>query len=257
MLQERTEGWVAGLRLAAISLAGHSDPERFVREFCGSERTVAGYLLAEVLEPPAGRGPRSAAPHLDSRPGERTAGRLPHGLIRVRAGSAGPRGRQSLRHLARRGAVVVPLPPPVRRLLRLELRRTDPASIGPLHRKAASWHEEHGYPVEAIRHAQRAEDWQHAARLLADTYLALLIDGRIPAVRDLLGAFPPEASARGRGAGTRLRRDTDHRSGPRGGARATSISPGNWPRPSPTSAGHALTFTWPCSRLRSRGGAAI
>ena len=50
LLQERTEGWVAGLRLAAISLAGHPDPERFVKEFSGSERTVAGYLLAEVLE---------------------------------------------------------------------------------------------------------------------------------------------------------------------------------------------------------------
>ena len=49
-LHERTEGWAAGLRLAAGSLAGHPDPEAFVREFCGTERTVAGYLLAEVLE---------------------------------------------------------------------------------------------------------------------------------------------------------------------------------------------------------------
>jgi LuxR family transcriptional regulator, maltose regulon positive regulatory protein len=49
-LWEGTEGWAAGLRLAAISLAGHPDPERFVTEFSGSERTVAGYLLAEVLE---------------------------------------------------------------------------------------------------------------------------------------------------------------------------------------------------------------
>ena len=49
-LYERTEGWVAGLRLAVISLARHPDPERFVTEFSGSERTVAGYLLAEVLE---------------------------------------------------------------------------------------------------------------------------------------------------------------------------------------------------------------
>ena len=49
-MHERTEGWAAGLRLAAISLAEHPDPERFVVEFSGSERTVAGYLLAEVLE---------------------------------------------------------------------------------------------------------------------------------------------------------------------------------------------------------------
>src|SRR6202011_2228425 len=50
LLHARTEGWAAGLRLAALSLAGHPDPERFAAEFSGSERTVAEYLLAEVLE---------------------------------------------------------------------------------------------------------------------------------------------------------------------------------------------------------------
>ena len=50
VLHERTEGWAAGLRLAALSLAGHPDPGRFAAEFSGSERTVAEYLLAEVLE---------------------------------------------------------------------------------------------------------------------------------------------------------------------------------------------------------------
>jgi LuxR family maltose regulon positive regulatory protein len=50
MLHERTEGWAAGLRLAALSLAGHPDPGRLAAEFSGSERTVAEYLMAEVLE---------------------------------------------------------------------------------------------------------------------------------------------------------------------------------------------------------------
>jgi LuxR family transcriptional regulator, maltose regulon positive regulatory protein len=50
LLVDRTEGWAAGLRLAALSLAGHPDPERFAAEFSGSERTVAEYLLAEVLD---------------------------------------------------------------------------------------------------------------------------------------------------------------------------------------------------------------
>ena len=49
-LHQRTEGWAAGLRLAALSLAGHPDPERFVAEFSGSDRTVAEYLVAEMLE---------------------------------------------------------------------------------------------------------------------------------------------------------------------------------------------------------------
>ena len=50
LLHERTEGWAAGLRLAALSLTGHPDPDRFAAEFSGSERTVADYLLAEVLD---------------------------------------------------------------------------------------------------------------------------------------------------------------------------------------------------------------
>ena len=50
LLHQRTEGWAAGLRLAAISLADHPDPERFVAEFSGSDRTVAEYLIAEMLD---------------------------------------------------------------------------------------------------------------------------------------------------------------------------------------------------------------
>jgi LuxR family transcriptional regulator, maltose regulon positive regulatory protein len=50
LLHQRTEGWAAGLRLAALSLAGHPDPERFVAEFSGSDRTVAEYLIAEMLD---------------------------------------------------------------------------------------------------------------------------------------------------------------------------------------------------------------
>jgi len=63
VLYQRTEGWAAGLRLAAISLAGHPDPERFVTEFSGSDRTVAEYLLAETLErPPPERAGRRRPP---------------------------------------------------------------------------------------------------------------------------------------------------------------------------------------------------
>jgi LuxR family maltose regulon positive regulatory protein len=50
LLHQRTEGWAAGLRLAAISLAGHPDPERFVTEFSGSDRMVAEYLIAEMMD---------------------------------------------------------------------------------------------------------------------------------------------------------------------------------------------------------------
>jgi LuxR family maltose regulon positive regulatory protein len=74
LLQERIEGWAAGLRLAAISLKGHTEPERFVAAFSGSERTVAEYLLAEMLEP--ARGCQASAPaYVDRRSHQRRSGR--------------------------------------------------------------------------------------------------------------------------------------------------------------------------------------
>ena len=63
-LVERTEGWAAGLRLAALSLAGHPDPGRLAAEFSGTERTVAEYLLAEVLDRQSQTSAAAAAAHL-------------------------------------------------------------------------------------------------------------------------------------------------------------------------------------------------
>jgi LuxR family transcriptional regulator, maltose regulon positive regulatory protein len=80
-------------------------------------------------------------------------------------------------------------------LLRLELRRLSPASIKPLHRAAAEWHEEHGDVVEAIRHAQTAGDWPDATRMVADKYISLVFDGRLATLRALLSAFPKDAAA--------------------------------------------------------------
>ncbi len=194
LLHERTEGWVAGLRLAALSLAGHPDPERFVAEFSGSERTVAGYLMAEVL----GRQPAEVRELL-----LRTSilDRISGPLADFLTGSTG--SETVLQRLEEANAFVTSLD--VARswfryhhlfadFLRLELRRTDPASVPLLHRQAAGWYEEHGYPVEAVRHAQAAEDWRDAARMLADSYVALGLDGRLATVHGLLSAFPREAA---------------------------------------------------------------
>jgi LuxR family maltose regulon positive regulatory protein len=190
VLHDRTEGWAAGLRLAAISLAEHPDPERFVREFSGSERTVAGYLLAEVLErqPPEVRDLLLRTAVL-----ERVSGALADFL------TGGSGSERMLQELEDANAFVTALD--VGRswfryhhlfadLLRLELRRLHPTLIEPLHRAAAQWLEDHGDVVEAVRHAQAAEDWPHAARLLADNCLGLILDGRAATVRGLLAAFP-------------------------------------------------------------------
>jgi LuxR family maltose regulon positive regulatory protein len=195
LLQERTEGWAAGLRMAAISLARHPDPERFVAEFCGSERTVAGYLLAEVLErqPPEVRDLLLRTSIL---------GRVSGPLADALTGGTGCEA--VLLRLAEAGAFVTSLD--VGRtwfryhnlladLLALELRRGSPALIRSLHRTAAQWFDEHGLVVEAIRHAQAADDWPHAARLLADNYADLVFGGRKATLRALLAAFPADAAA--------------------------------------------------------------
>lgn len=197
-LHDRCEGWAAGLRLAALSLAGHPDPERFVAEFSGSERTVAGYLLAEVLE----RQPSEVRDLLlRTSVLERVSGPLADAL------TGGSGSQAILQELEDANAFVSSLDAGrswfryhalFADLLRLELRRTHPAIVGSLHRAAAPWFEEHGYAVEAIRHAQAAKDWPRAARVLADNYVDLVFDGRKATLRALLAAFPgdaPEADA--------------------------------------------------------------
>ncbi len=195
LLHERTEGWAAGLRLAVISLGQHSDPERFVREFSGSERTVAGYLLAEVLE----RQPaevrelllrtsildRVSGPLADFMTGGSESERILHALEDANAFVFAvdvSRAWFRYHHL-------------FADLLQLELRRVSPTTIRSLHRAAAQWHGEHGQVVATVRHAQAAGDWTAAGRLIADGYVGLVLDGRTDAVRERLRAFPPDAPA--------------------------------------------------------------
>jgi LuxR family maltose regulon positive regulatory protein len=196
LLHERTEGWAGALRLAATAVAAHPDPERFVNEFSGSERTVAGYLRAEVLDrqPPEVRDML-----LRTSVVERVNGPLADAL----AGGSG--SERVLHELDDCGAFVTALDvgrswfryhPMFADLLRLELRRVNPTLVCTLHRVAGQWHEQHGDIPEAIRHAQAAGDWTHAAQLLGDHQLALMLDGRAATVRDLLGAFPSDAATR-------------------------------------------------------------
>jgi LuxR family transcriptional regulator, maltose regulon positive regulatory protein len=193
LLHQRTEGWAAGLRLAVISLAGHPDPERFVAEFSGSDRTVAEYLIAEMLE----RQPADVQQLLlrTSLP-DRVNGELAD-LLTGRPGS-----EAILLDLEDANAFVVSLDPGrtwfryhhlFADLLRLELRRMLPEEVPVLHRRAAGWFAERGQVADAIRHTQAAGDWPGAARLLADHSFRLTMDGQAQTVGALLRAFPPGA----------------------------------------------------------------
>ena len=195
LLLARTEGWAAGLRLAALSLRGHPDPERFAAEFSGTERTVAEYLLAEVLE-------RQSEPVrrllLRTSICERVNGELADLLTGT------PGGERILQDLEEAGAFVVSVD--ARRswfryhqmfadLLQLELRRSAPEELPALHDAAAGWFARHGFPVEAVRHAQAAGNWGLAARLLSDHWVALDLNGQAATAHVLLTRFPAAAVA--------------------------------------------------------------
>jgi LuxR family transcriptional regulator, maltose regulon positive regulatory protein len=191
LLHQRTEGWAAGLRLAAISLAGHPDPERFVAEFSGSDRTVAEYLLAEMLDrqPPDVQDLLLRTSLLD-----RVNGELAD-LLTGRPGS-----ERILLSLEDANAFVESLDPErtwfryhhlFADLLRLEVRRRLPEEVPAMHRRAAGWFTRHGQVAEAIRHTQAAGDWADAARLLADHSFSLTLDGQAQTMQALLQAFSP------------------------------------------------------------------
>ena len=177
-LHERADGWAAGLRLAALSLIGHPDPDRFAAEFSGTKRTAAEYLLAEVLarQPSEVRRLLLCSSGLDRVSGE---------LANLLTGMSG--GERMLQDLEEANAFVVSLDTSrswfryhhlFAELLRLELRRSEPDLVSALHLQAAGWLAGHGCPVEAVRHAQAGGDWDLAARLLADSWPACTWTGR-------------------------------------------------------------------------------
>jgi LuxR family transcriptional regulator, maltose regulon positive regulatory protein len=194
-LHQRTEGWAAGLRLAVLSLAGHPDPERFVAEFSGSDRTVAEYLLAEMLDrqPPEVQRLLLRTSLLDRVNGE---------LADLLTGATG--SERILLDLEDASAFVVSLDPGrawfryhrmFGGLLRLELRRTMAADIPGLHQLAARWLAARGQVADAIGHLQAAGDWDEAARLLTDHALSLTLDGQAGTVAALLRCFPAQTGA--------------------------------------------------------------
>jgi LuxR family maltose regulon positive regulatory protein len=195
VLHQRTEGWAAGLRLAALALASHPDPARFAAEFSGTERTVAEYLLAEVLD-------RHSEPVrrllLRTSILERVHGELADLLTGNRD------GERVLQDLEQAGAFVTSLDPArswfryhqmFADLLQLELRRAAPGEMAELHSVAAGWLAGHGFGVEAVRHAQAAGDWPLAARLLASHWPGLQLAAQAVTAHELLAGFPAEARA--------------------------------------------------------------
>ena len=166
-LMRRTEGWAAGLRLAAISMDGHPDPDQFVKELITEDSALTGYLVEEVLK---GASPEvrdvllstSILEHVNAEAVSELTGNEQAGAI--------------LPTVARANAFVQPTGCGWYRyhtlfaeVLRLKLRRECPDRIAALHRRAARWYERNGMLTAAVQHATRAGDWQLAASMVIDS----------------------------------------------------------------------------------------
>jgi LuxR family maltose regulon positive regulatory protein len=172
-LAARTEGWAAGLQLAALSLRGHADPAGFVAAFSGSHRYVLDYLAGEVLD----RQPEELRGFLlETSVLERLSG----GLCDAVTGRPG--GQAMLEAIEQAGLFLVPLDE-VRGwwryhhlfadLLRVRLQQEQPGRVAALHRAAAAWHQEHGLAEDAVSHATAAGEMGWAARLIEQHFDAL------------------------------------------------------------------------------------
>ncbi len=171
VLDARTEGWIAGLQLAALSLQGRDDVDGFIHGFSGSHRYVIDYLMEEVL----GRQPPKIRSFLHQTAVlERLTGPLCDALLDVPPDDRGAEspGQAILEWLERANLFVVPLDEQRcwyrYHQLFVEVLRSDldPEMQTLLHRRASRWFEENGLPAEAIRHALAGEDLVTAQRLI-------------------------------------------------------------------------------------------
>ncbi len=169
-LETRTEGWIAGLQLAALSMQGHQDTASFIRSFTGSHHFVLDYLIEEVL----GQQPERVHTFL-----LRTSilDRLCGALCDAVLGDAFGTGQETLEYLERANLFIVPLDQE-RRWYRyhhlfgdlLRQRLGTPRDISEYHLRASQWYETNGNSAEAFHHALSAMDFERAARLAEAAY---------------------------------------------------------------------------------------
>jgi LuxR family transcriptional regulator, maltose regulon positive regulatory protein len=165
-LEARTEGWVTGLQLAALSLEGHADPTGFVATFSGSHRFVLDYLTEEVLT-------RQPEPLVQFLLETSLLQRLSGPLCDAVCGRGD--SQRLLEQIERANLFLIPLDDQRRwwryhhlfaDLLQARLQQVDPERVIELHRAAAGWCEQHELGDDAIRHALASEDPEWAARLI-------------------------------------------------------------------------------------------
>src|SRR5690242_13912397 len=165
-LVHRTEGWAAGLRLAALSMDAHPDPGQFVKELAAEHSALAGYLVEEVLnaQPPQVRDLLLCTSILEEVStdaaievtGDEQAAGVFSAMARANAFIQPTRSGRYRYHTL------------FAEVLRLKLRREHPDRVAVLHQRAARWYGRNDPLTQAVRHATRAGDWQLAAAMVID-----------------------------------------------------------------------------------------
>jgi LuxR family transcriptional regulator, maltose regulon positive regulatory protein len=195
-LQQRTEGWAAGLSLAGLSLRGRPEPSAFIQAFAGDDRQIVDYLLAEVLD---GLSAEVRSFLLRTSVLDRLSGPLCDAVV------SGSGSQRILEQVERSNLFLVPLDN--RRcwyryhhlfgeLLRHELERAEPGLAALLHRRASAWHGAQGNIAEAIGHAISAGDLADARELIASGWHACFNEGLVETVESWLNRLPPEIVTR-------------------------------------------------------------
>lgn len=191
-LTDRTEGWAAVLRLAAVSLRGRPDQDELVRRFGASHRFILDYVVEEVL---AGLPPETQDFLLRTSILERLSAPL------CEAVAGEPDGQARLEELERANLLIVPLDDERRwyryhalfaEILRARLGTLHPDELGELHARASAWHEEEGNDDDAIHHALRSGDRTRMARVVSYAVGRHINAGELITVRHWLDALPAD-----------------------------------------------------------------
>ena len=192
-LEGRTEGWIAGLQMAAISMHGLPDASSFIQSFTGSHRFVLDYLLEEVLH----RQPTEIQTFLLL---TSILDRLCSPLCDALLGSPSASGQETLEYLERANLFIFPLDDERRwyryhhlfaDLLRQRLgQRLSLVEIAEYHRRASQWYEDHHLEMEAFQHAAAANDIERAERLIESKRMPLHFRGVATTILDWLASLP-------------------------------------------------------------------
>jgi len=196
-LHERTEGWAAGLRLAAMSLDEHDDVAELVSTFAGDDGSVADYFVEQVL--------RHVSPELRTFMLKTSVvDVMTPGLVDALLGESVD-GTELLERLERSGAFLSRVGDHrfayryhvmFRELLLSQLRHRMPDAFFLQHRRAARWCAQNGIHAVAIRHAIAAEDWHLAANLVTANWLRLLVAGEAATLIDMITSLPRRTEVR-------------------------------------------------------------